>query len=165
MALARAHSPERPWIHACRLERAALTRPLDDVPLPPRVRRACAALNLRTVADVLGVDENEFMAQHGVGRRSWQRLVAIVRSTLFELTGDAPRQAQAALASAAFGDASARRALQRLGAPDGGVLLRAPRAAVLALPGVDADAYERLLAAGVQGPPAAAVTRDRKSVV
>ncbi|MEZ5965705.1 MAG: hypothetical protein R3F56_17860 [Planctomycetota bacterium] len=158
MTAHRTRSVERPWVHASRLDPDTLTRPLAEVRLPPRVRRACASLGLHTVADVLGLDEETFVAQRGVGRRSWQRLVVAVRRSLFELTGLAPGQAQQAQHMPAFAQPTTQRALRRLGSPDAGMLLRAVRDAVLALPGVAEDEYERLASQGAAHPRPAAPT-------
>jgi len=140
----RATCGERIWVHAGRLDRTTLARPLDELDLPPRVLHACARLGLHSVADVLGTDEAEFQAQPGVGRRSWQRLVAVVRRVLFDLARD---EGAATLAADAFAHPRTQRALARLGNPDGGLLLRADRAAVLALPHVDPLLYDQLRAA------------------
>lgn len=146
-------SAGRPWVHAARLDPEVLTRPIREFRLPKRVRDACDRLGLRTVADVLGVEEAKFVALRGVGQRSWRRLVATMKGALVELGAREPGAPRPDGNPHPWQDAHAHLALARLGWPDPGVMIRAPRAAVMALPGVAACSYEALVANHPAGAP------------
>lgn len=136
------------WIRASRLEAVVLARPVTDLGLPARVLQACRQAGIGSVAEALGTEEASFVALRGVGRRSWQQLVAAVRRALLPLAADGGDGGDAAREEAPTGlPARTRLALVRLGSPAAERLARWPREAVLALPDIDETIYARLVGA------------------
>lgn len=135
---------ERAWLSARRLDANLLRLPIKTLRLPRRVQHACAQLGLTDIAGVLGVDQAEFTAVHGVGARSWDQLVAATTRALLPLTrGGEALQSSDPLRSHVH-DPRTVRALERLGDPGTALLMRTPREALLALPGLDEDTWHKL---------------------